>query len=149
MSPLPELKVEGTTFVLTGRMWKPRAQIAEDIKMHGGDVATRMKPDYVLVMASALLVRNASTGKWSTWGKAPIKAEEAIRTGALVYHEQMLRDALEGNGTSKATRVSGLHADVVGPPETIPKPVPVWDDEMQAKLEANLRETSELLASFQ
>ena len=147
---LPELRIKGTTFVLTGRMWKERRLIESDILRMGGAVAPAMAPGRVLVMASALLVRDSETGKWSTRGKATIKAETAMKTGALVYHEQMLHDALSGGGIARVARASSLKADVeVQPPITaIPKPVPEWDDEMQAKLDRNLRETREPLDSF-
>lgn len=169
MATLPKLEISGATFVLTGTMWKNRAAIETDIHRKGGYTAPRMKAGCTLVVASAMLTRNPRTNKWSVSAAAATgKVNKALSLGSMVYHEKMLRDALDSRtGVAQATRVSGVGGADPGSDEREASakarakkqaksmrdkqkdaPPPEWDDEMQAKLDANLKETSELLAGF-
>lgn len=150
MAPMPELNIRGNTFVLTGRMWKDRGLIHQCITGMGGQVSKTMKPGCILVMASASLVRNAETGKWSPHGQATTKVNAAMEMGAVVYHEKMLRDALSSrDGIARATRVGGFGAtDSATVPRTREAQAPEWTDDMQVRLDKNLAETAELLSGF-
>ncbi len=175
MAQMPELVIAGTSFVLTGRMWKDRVDIITDITRAGGRVSGSMRKGCILVMASASWMRGVA-GRWHTQGTATAKADKAIEMGAVVYHEKMLRDALfSPNGRARALRVHNMRRNettgivAVQTSSTMRKsegaavalekrqmaearalagPTPEWNDELQAKLDANLQETSELLASF-
>lgn len=140
---LPQLVIRNKPFVLTGTMWKVRREIEADIRRHGGLIADRMVNGCTLIIASSRLMRG-DDGKWSTRDAATKKADAAIRIGAMVYHEKTLRNALVG--------LASLTADTINIgaafPQTIHDDTPQWNDVMQAKLEANLRETSELLAAM-
>ncbi len=150
MAPMPQLWVRGTTFVLTGRMWTERRHIEQAIVRQGGSVSSAMFAGAVLVMASNKLHRGGDN-KWHVTGKATKKVDAAIQAGAIVYHEKMLQDALANGGVSTATRV-GAVADPTRTPKQQAKQAreraPEWNDEMQSRLDANMRETSKLLASF-
>ncbi len=149
MAPMPQLRVRGTCFVLTGRMWTERRHIEQAIPRHGGQVSTQVNGGTTLVIAANNLRRDADN-KWRPRGKATKKVEAAIASGAVVYHEKMLADALSNGGVSKATRAGPM--DVTRTPKQQAKQAreraPEWNDEMQSRLEANMRETAELLASF-
>lgn len=151
MAPMPQLSIKGNTFVLTGRMWTDRNVIHNDIVRKGGRPSKIMRKGYILVMASCQLERG-SDNKWHTRDDATQKATAAMKLGALVYHEKMLRDALaDPNGVCMATRVSQVPDDTFNAKQLAKQARernPEWNDEMQARLDANLRETSELLASF-
>ena len=151
MAPMPQLSIKGNTFVLTGRMWKDREAIHAHIQRKGGRASKVMRKGYILVMASCQLERG-SDNKWHTHGDATRKATAAMEMGAVVYHEKMLRDALaDPNGVCRATRVSQVPDDTFNAKQQAKQARernPEWNDEMQARLDANLRETSELLASF-
>lgn len=149
MAPMPQLRVSGTTFALTGRMWTERRHIEQAIIRQGGNV-NGFRKGCVLVIASDKLHRGADN-KWHVTGKASHKVEAAIAAGSMVYHEKMLQDALANGGTSTATRLS----PVADPTRTAKQQAkqarehaPEWNDEMQARLDANIRETLELLANF-
>lgn len=150
MAPMPQLRVRGTCFVLTGRMWTERRHIVQSILAAGGEVSTLVNVGTTLVIASGKLQRGADN-KWRPSGKVTKKVESAIRKGAVVYHEKMLQDALANNGLSTATR-GGPLSDPTRTPRQQAKQAreraPEWNDEMQARLDANLRETAELLAGF-
>lgn len=149
MAPMPELHVRGTCFALTGRMWTERRHIEQAIIRQGGSVAG-FRAGCVLVIASNKLHRGADN-KWHVTGKASHKVEAAIAAGAPVYHEKILQDALANNGVSGATMLRNV-TDPTRTPKQQAKQArernPEWNDEMQARLDANLREMSELLASF-
>ncbi len=150
MAPMPQLKVRGTTFVLTGRMWTERRSIERAIIRQGGHLSTQAGPDRALVIASSSLHRGTDN-KWRVTGRSTKKVDDAIKSGSMVYHEKMLRDALANGGVSTATRLSPV-ADPTRTPKQQAKQArerePEWNDEMQSRLDANMRKTSELLASF-
>ncbi len=149
MAPMPQLRVRGTCFVLTGRMWTERRHIEQAILRHGGLVAPRViDGDCTLVIAANNLQRDADN-KWRPRGKITKKVESAIAIGAQVYHERQLADALSNGG---ASRLRAGPLDVTRTAKQQAKQAreraPEWNDEMQSRLEANMRETAELLASF-
>lgn len=153
MAAMPQLVVAGACFVLTGRMWKERKHIEQDIIAKGGSVSPRMHKGCVLVMASAQLYRGANN-RWHIHGKHTAKAKAAFAMGALVYHEKMLMDALASPvGRSTATRTSEV-GDEHRRTERQQRKVaveraPEWNDAMHAEMMAKAAAAKELLASFQ
>ena len=79
------LSIRGKTFVLTGKMWSTRGDIAHQIVSLGGEMAPRISfgVDY-LVQAD------------NEWGRPTTKRQTAERCGTKVISEKSLRMALRG-----------------------------------------------------